>query len=305
MDDAALKLPVGMQIFQRGWLSSNNILLTSETETALVDSGYVSHARQTLALVQQALQGRQLDFLINTHLHSDHCGGNALLQQTYGCQTLIPEADQDAVVHWNEEQLSFTATGQECPRFSFDHVLKAGDQLQLAHVSWQVLAAPGHDPHSVILYCAQEGILISADALWENGFGVIFPELEGESGFAEQAAILRLIEELDIRLVIPGHGSPFTDKQAAVNRALSRLDYLAADPKRNARNAIKVLMAFMLLDKREMTLNQLSACLNEVRMMRVAAAHLALPVEHLLPQLVRELVNAGAARLEGEHLLSC
>ncbi|MFZ6864239.1 MBL fold metallo-hydrolase [Undibacterium sp. Ji67W] len=305
MDDETLKLPHGMQIFQRGWLSSNNILFISETQTALVDSGYVSHAAQTLALVQHALQGRQLDLLINTHLHSDHCGGNALLQQSYGCQTLIPEADQDAVVHWNEEQLSFAATGQECPRFRFDHVLKADDQLLLANLSWQVLAAPGHDPHSVILYCAQEGILISADALWENGFGIIFPELEGKSGFAEQAAILQLIEELDIRLVIPGHGAAFTDKQAAVDRARSRLDYLSADPKRNARNAIKVLMAFMLLDRREMTLTQLSACLNQVRMMRIAAAHLALPVEHLLPQLIQELIKAGAARLEGEHLLSC
>jgi len=40
-------------------------------------------------------------------------------------------------------------------------------------------------------------------------------------------------------------------------------------------------------------------------MMRIAAAHLALPVEHLLPQLIQELIKAGAARLEGEHLLSC
>ncbi len=43
------------------------------------------------------------------------------------------------------------------------------------------------------------------DALWENGFGVIFPELEGESGFAEQAAVLERIAELDAHVVIPGH----------------------------------------------------------------------------------------------------
>ena len=299
-----IKFPPGLQLFQRGWLSSNNILFISDKQTALVDSGYVSHAAQTLALVQHSLQGRQLDLLINTHLHSDHCGGNALLQQTYTCKTLIPKADLPLVASWDEAQLSFAATGQECPRFGFDGSLQEGDELHLGNLHWQVLGAPGHDPHSVVLYCPQEGILISADALWENGFGVIFPELEGASGFAEQAAILQLIDDLDIRLVIPGHGAAFTDKSAAVARARSRLDYLAADPKRNARNAIKVLIAFMLLDKRELNLNQLSDCLTKVRMMRVAVMQLALPIDQLLPQLIQELVKAGAARFDGERLLS-
>jgi glyoxylase-like metal-dependent hydrolase (beta-lactamase superfamily II) len=42
-----------------------------------------------------------------------------------------------------------------------------------------VLAAPGHDPHMVMLFNRERGILISADALWEHGFGAIFPEIEG------------------------------------------------------------------------------------------------------------------------------
>ena len=46
-----------------------------------------------------------------------------------------------------------------------------------------------------MLYCAEERVLISADALWENGFGVIFPELEGESGFAEEQAVLEADRE--------------------------------------------------------------------------------------------------------------
>jgi len=73
-------LPAGVQVFERGWLSSNNILLTDADSATLVDSGYFSHAAQTLALLEHALAGRALDRLVNTHLHSDHCGGNAALQ---------------------------------------------------------------------------------------------------------------------------------------------------------------------------------------------------------------------------------
>jgi glyoxylase-like metal-dependent hydrolase (beta-lactamase superfamily II) len=45
----------------------------------------------------------------------------------------------------------------------------------------------GHDPHSVILFEPVSRVLISADALWERGFGVIFPELEGVEAFDEVA----------------------------------------------------------------------------------------------------------------------
>ncbi|MCH8621873.1 MBL fold metallo-hydrolase [Undibacterium sp. TS12] len=299
-----MRLPASMQVFERGWLSSNNILFTGRQQTALVDSGYLSHAPQTLALVQQALAGRSLDLLINTHLHSDHCGGNALLQQHYACRTLIPIADTDAVAAWDEEALTYAATGQQCARFGFDAAIQHGEILQLGDMDWQVLAAPGHDPHSMILYCEQEGILISADALWENGFGVIFPELEGESGFAEQAAILQVIRELDPRLVIPGHGSPFGNVSAALERAESRLDYLSADTRRNARNAAKVMLAFILLDRRQVKTSEVLRQLGSTRLIASSVRILDTSADVLIPELISELISAGVARLDGDTLVS-
>jgi glyoxylase-like metal-dependent hydrolase (beta-lactamase superfamily II) len=304
MPDTLIQLPASMRVFERGWLSSNNILFMDDDTAALVDSGYVTHAPQTLALLQHALQGRALDVLVNTHLHSDHCGGNALLQRTYDCRTLIPVADMPAVAAWDEEALTYAATGQQCDPFRFDGSISDGDRLRLGGLDWQVLAAPGHDPHSMILYCPQEGILISADALWENGFGVIFPELEGESGFAEQAAILQTISELDVQLVIPGHGAPFSDVQGALQRARQRLDYLSADPQRNARNALKVLLAFILLDTQKLHLDQALLQFNSSRLMRSAARQLGLPAQELLQQIAAELVRAGVARLEDGLLLN-
>ena len=54
------ELPPGVQVFERGWLSSNNVLFLGAQSTALVDSGYCAHAEQTLALVAAALRGRPL-----------------------------------------------------------------------------------------------------------------------------------------------------------------------------------------------------------------------------------------------------
>lgn len=288
-----------MQVFERGWLSSNNILFTGPAETALVDTGYVSHAEQTLALVRHALGGRTLDLVLNTHLHSDHCGANAALRAAYGCRIAIPRAEAGKVAAWDEDALSYRATGQQCARFSFDQTIAAGEVLMLGGLAWQALAAPGHDPHALLLWCEQEGILISGDALWSNGFGVVFPELAGEPGFADVGATLDLIATLDARLVIPGHGAPFTDAAAALARARSRLDYLAADPVRNAENGVKVLLKFLLLERRHIPLADLDGLFATIPL-------LALARERFLPGDARQLaqwtasalVKAGAARIE-------
>jgi glyoxylase-like metal-dependent hydrolase (beta-lactamase superfamily II) len=294
-----------MRVFERGWLSSNNILFIGSDGAALVDSGYLSHAPQTLALVMHELAGRPLDRLINTHLHSDHCGGNALLQNTYSCRTTIPAAEADKVRSWDEDALSFSATGQQCARFSFDDTLSAGDRLSLGDLSWQALGAPGHDPHSLILYCADERILISADALWENGFGVIFPELEGEPGFAETRATLELIAGLDVRLVIPGHGAPFTDVERALETAFSRIDYLSSNPVANAQNGIKVLLKFLLLDRQSIPVSDVPHILSELRLFHAAnERYLHQSAENLAKWTVAQLVRANAAHIAGNSLVN-
>ena len=299
-------LPASMQVLQRGWLSSNNILFTGGDQTALVDSGYLTHAAQTVALVRHGLQGRPLDRLINTHLHSDHCGGNAALQREYGCRTTIPDSEADTVRCWDEAALTFAATGQQCARFGFDDTLQAGDTLILGDMQWQALGAPGHDPHALILYCAQERLLISADALWENGFGVIFPELDGESGFKEARATLELIAGLDVRLVIPGHGAPFAGVRQALEHAFSRIDYLAADPLRNAQNAVKVLLKFLLLERQQIALAEVPQLLSEIRLLaQVNRLYLQQPPALLAQWVIRQLLRAGAATIAGDMLLNC
>ncbi|OXC71546.1 MBL fold metallo-hydrolase [Caballeronia sordidicola] len=299
-----ITLPASMRVFERGWLSSNNVLFIDETRTALVDSGYASHAPQTLALVQRALASerneRTLDLIVNTHLHSDHCGGNALLQSNFVCETLIPQTEADAVREWDEDKLTFRATGQTCERFGFTGTIAPGATLQLGGLDWSLLGAPGHDPHSLMLYCAEERLLISADALWENGFGVIFPELEGESGFAEQRAVLDLIATLDVRAVIPGHGAPFTEVSKALDIAFSRIDYLRADPVRNAKNALKVLIVFKLMELRSMPLSELLSLVDNAGAMRAAANLLSDDRPGLVRKYLAELAASGVLRMEGE-----
>jgi glyoxylase-like metal-dependent hydrolase (beta-lactamase superfamily II) len=93
-------------------------------------------------------------------------------------------------------------------------------------------------------------VLISADALWENGFGVVFPEIDGEPGFDDVAAVFDVIERLPVQVVIPGHGAPFTDVAGALARSRSRLAGFCSQPERHARHAVKVMIKYHVMEER-------------------------------------------------------
>lgn len=244
----------GLTVLERGWLSSNNVLIhpaPGEPGAVMVDTSHVNHAEQTLALVARVLDGLggvPLAAIVNTHLHSDHCGGNAALQAAYGAPEWVAPGKRGAVQRWDPQRLTIEAMGQRCARFHVDSETSIDRPLRAGGCDWEILPAPGHDPDSVMLFDRSNGVLISADALWEDNFGVVFPEVAGQPGFDDVGTVLDQIESLLLRVVIPGHGRPFTEVGGALGRARSRLARFRADPSCHARHAAKVLIKYHLME---------------------------------------------------------
>jgi glyoxylase-like metal-dependent hydrolase (beta-lactamase superfamily II) len=303
----ALRLPAGMTVFERGWLSSNNVFFDDGASSWLVDSGYATHAAQTVELVESKMASRPLNFLINTHLHSDHCGGNSALQSRYPeLETVIPPGQAQMVSSWDPAGLFYTPTGQICPRFDFRDTLKIGASLQLGHQTWQVHSAGGHDPHAVMLFEPVEKVLISGDALWENGFGVVFPELEGIDAFDDVGVTLSLIESLNPNIVIPGHGGVFEYSAQVLDRARQRLDAFVTDPIKHARHAAKVLIKFKLLDSRRQLFSDLACWAATTSCLRHYQTHFfgTTDFNTWFEKMCAELIKSGVAKRDGDYILN-
>ncbi len=250
-DIATTLAQLNAQVLVRGWLSANNIVFVHQGRGQVVDSGYLSHAEQTLALIHQALGGAPLAEVLNTHLHSDHCGGNAALAARWpGLQIRVPAASRHKLLPWDDAQLSYRLTGQQCARFVPQAFLDDGDSVLLGGRPWQVHAAPGHDPDAVLLFEPETATLISGDALWQSRLAIIFPELAGESGFDATAQVLDRIERLQPRLVLPGHGEPFTDVAAALAASRQRLAAFVAAPLKHRGHAARALVVYHMLEHR-------------------------------------------------------
>lgn len=301
-----VRLPDSLLVLERGWLSANNIVCLDGDQATLVDSGYVSHAAQTVALVRQALAGRRLSRLVNTHSHSDHIGGNAAVQAAFGCRIAVPGGLQATIAEWDEDALLLSPLGQQAARFQHDELIAAGSELAMGGLNWQALAVPGHDLEALAFYNPEQRLLISGDALWENGFGVIFPELLGTAdGLAQTRATLEMLGRLPIDAVIPGHGSPFAAVDLALERAFRRLDTFTADLDKLAWHGIKVIVAFALLEKRSLPRADFPAFVRALPFATdVNARLLGLAEDALAERIERELLLVGALRLEDRTLVA-
>ena len=66
-----------------------------------------------------------------------------------------------------------------------DVLLAPGSTVAAGGRRWEVLAVPGHGTGAVAFFEATAGLLITGDALWEDGFGVLNPWTDGLGVFDE------------------------------------------------------------------------------------------------------------------------
>ncbi len=302
----AAPLPPQVHVFVRDWLSANNILLKSPDGHVLIDSGYVRHAPLTLALLrsERGLGSEPLAKLVNTHCHSDHMGGNATVNAAYGCPIALPEGEVTLVERWDTKALLLDYADQDADRFAVDEILGAGSTHIWGGLEWQALAAPGHDMGALVFYNPEHRILISGDALWEDGYGFVMPRAIDPAALPATRATLEMIAALDVRVVIPGHGDVFTEVAPALDRAFQRAAAFEADDARVARHALKALLTFHLLDHQRMSLADLPSYVERVEIYRdFNAACLHLPPPELATMLVGNLERAGAVKCENGWLM--
>ena len=265
-------LPENLILHERGWLSSNNLLCLGESP-ALIDTGHVKHADETVRQVRQALGDQPLADIAHTHLHSDHCGGTGSLQAAWpAARTWVPAPSLAHVQAWDEDALTFGDTAQRCARFVAQHALVPGQTVRLGDFDWQIHAAPGHDALAVLLFEPTHGVLVAGDAMWEHGAGVIFPHIDGSGGFEHFTDTLALIERLDPAVIIPGHGAPFGREggaiQAAMARARARIEQFHTHPAAHALYAAKVLIKYQMLDAESMAHTDFQRWLDSVPALR-------------------------------------
>jgi glyoxylase-like metal-dependent hydrolase (beta-lactamase superfamily II) len=297
-------LPGGVKVGVRDWLSANHIFLHGETGRVMIDTGYLAHASVSRAYVNAAFGELALDLIVNTHVHSDHVGCNAHLQRWTGAHIAVPEAEREAIARWDPRALWFGYADQICERFTPQVFLKAGEQYWWGDLEWEAIATPGHDDGTLVFYNPLHKILISADALWENGMGFVVPKSWDALAATRARAALDTMAKLDVAIVVPGHGPPFTDFRRALDNAYSKLAAMEADDMRVARSISKGMFIYSTLAREGFDTATLPDYVQRIGCHRdLNAEFFKLTPEAHCEWLVAEAMKSGHFTLSGTMLL--
>jgi glyoxylase-like metal-dependent hydrolase (beta-lactamase superfamily II) len=102
-------------------------------------------------------------------------------------------------------------------------LLDEGDAIDLAGADWQVLHCPGHADSLICLYQPEERLLLGNDHLLAHisSNAIVGPPPPGESQrrrpLVDYWASLCRIYDMEIALVIPGHGDAVSDVRSLIN----------------------------------------------------------------------------------------
>jgi hydroxyacylglutathione hydrolase len=182
-------------------LQQNCTLLwcTATNKGAFVDPG--GDLPKLKAAAQQA--GVQIEKILITHGHIDHCGQAAVLAEELGVKIEGPhEADRFWISRLEDDGRTYGIRGKV---FESDRWLVDGDQVTVGELTFDVRHCPGHTPGHVVFHHAPSKLAIVGDVLFQGSIGrTDFPK--GNHADLIAAITTRLWPMGDDTAFVPGHG---------------------------------------------------------------------------------------------------
>lgn len=292
------ELPAWVTWRRRPFPDANLLLLTGR-QPALVDSGFVGHAAETAHWVRA--QTPDLALVVNTHWHSDHVGGNAVLQAA-GAGIAASAPDADAVARRDPGCCQAEYLDQPVSPYTVDLALDDGQILPLGDADWEVVRTPGHTPGHLSLWQPDERLLVVGDALSDYDVGWVNLALDGPAAAATALASVHRLAGLDPRVLLPAHGPLPADPAAAIASAVRRAQRLVDDPAGAVWYGIRRILAFALMIRGGIATTEIEPYLHARAWLTDAARLLDRDAESLAAELVDTMSRSGAIVVRDHRL---
>jgi glyoxylase-like metal-dependent hydrolase (beta-lactamase superfamily II) len=291
-----------------------NVYLIEDEPLTLVDAG--PNSGTSFDELQRGIAGlghslEDIELVIVTHQHIDHLGLVSLVASHSGAEVAaldvaIPflanfadeaQADdefardvmlrngisEDVVSALQSVSAAFRAWGS---RVEVTRPLPDGEPLDLRDRTLHVHHRPGHSPTDTIFHDRERRILIAADHLLGHisSNPLITRPRDGSAGrpqaLVQYLESLAATRELDVDLVLPGHGDPITDHRALIDqrfalhaRRADKIHKLLVEQPRSAYEIAQALWGNIAVTQAYLTLSEvlghLDVLANEGRVQEV------------------------------------
>ncbi len=164
-------------------ICSSVTLIKDESKNILVDTGYYSFAEEIISkLAEHGLKPEDIDYIINTHEHFDHCANNHLFGNA---KKLV------GILEWNPDGTI--------------NIYKSLKDIKIIE-GLEIIETPGHKvPHYSVIARSDKTYVIAGDTISKEFFVASFENKKQKINSAKQ-----ILDIADV--IIPGHG-PIINKE--------------------------------------------------------------------------------------------
>lgn len=106
-------------------------------------------------------------YILNTHGHFDHVGGNKKMKEATGAEILIHAGDADMLEQLSVASMAFGMSVENSP--PADRTIDEGDQIQFGDITLNVLHTPGHSLGGISFHA--DGVVFVGDSLFAGSIG--------------------------------------------------------------------------------------------------------------------------------------
>ena len=199
-------------------LSDNYSYLVRDTKTNLV--GVIDPSEFSPVDIEISKSYKKLDFILNTHHHNDHVGGNIDLKKKYNSKIICSSYDEKKIP-------------------GVDIKKSDGDQFSLGETNFKIIHIPGHTLGHIALYSEKANVIFTGDTLFSLGCGRIF-----EGTFEQMFESLEKIKNLPKNTMLYC-GHEYTEKNGqfciSIDKENARLRNRINDVKNKAQKKLPTL----------------------------------------------------------------
>jgi glyoxylase-like metal-dependent hydrolase (beta-lactamase superfamily II) len=227
----------------------NSYLIKTDEGCILIDSGWnTEDAFEALrdGVHETGASFEDIRYLIVTHIHPDHYGLVGRLQEYTDADVVLHETERQLLDSRYTDYKKLMAASENWLRVNGapskdrvllqnasleilgfvaaslpNHPVYGGELLRLGEVSLEVLWTPGHSPGHICLYDRERRLLFSGDHVLERITSNVSMNVQTQSNpLVDYQHALRQLEGLEVDLILPGHGNPFTGLQERIKDIL-------------------------------------------------------------------------------------
>lgn len=184
-----------------------NIYLLDFKKKCLIDSGHPDEIEYIYTIFKEnGFDLSLLSYLINTHSHGDHVGGNFFLKKINPSLKIIAHKNQPLFLKMKNDISLLIETDIYFENYVVDYFVDNEDSINLGEVSLKVLSTPGHTSDSISLLLENKNILFSGDLIYKN----VITQLNFYQNLYQSLTELKnscnLLHKLLPITLCPGHG---------------------------------------------------------------------------------------------------